>query len=377
MKRLKSILLFPFTRWLSILDRYVIGKYFVTVLFTIGVITSIAVVIDYSEKSDNFVKNGPTSSEIIFDYYFNFIPHISALLAPLLIFLATIIFTARLAYNSEIIAMMNGGMNFRRFLRPYLICAAFSAALLLYANHYLVPIANKTRIAFEEDYIRVKKSWGNNIHMRLDPNTYVSLNRFNYNKEEGTRFALEIYKGTGKNRELAYKINADKIKFIPGVSNNWRLERYKKWTIDGLNESFSHGRQMDTLLPMYPDDFEVNSIIKEALNYKEMKSFMEEEKLRGAGGIEAYQVETSRRTASAISVFILIVIGAILGSKKVRGGMGLNIVTAIAMSSLYVVFLQFSSSFSVNGSLPPLLGANIPNIIFGAISLFLYRSVNR
>jgi lipopolysaccharide export system permease protein len=104
---------------------------------------------------------------------------------------------------------------------------------------------------------------------------------------------------------------------------------------------------------------------------------MKEESIRAAGGIESYQVETNRRTASAISVFIMIIIGAILGSKKVRGGMGLNIVTAIAMSSLYVVFLQFSSSFSVNGNLPPLLGANMPNIIFGVITLFLFRQVNK
>ena len=377
MVRLRNLLVYPFRRWLSILDRYVIGKYFTTVLFTIGIITAIAVVIDYSEKTDNFVKNKPGADEIIFDYYFNFVPHIAALLAPLLIFLATIIFTSRMAYNSEIIAMLNSGMSFRRFLRPYLLCGAFSAVLLLYANHWMVPIANKSMVAFEEKYTRVQKSWGNNIHMRLDSLTYISLNRFNYSKSEGAQLSLERFEGSGKERKLVYKINAEKIQFIPGVSNNWRLLQYKKWRIDGLEERFEYGRQMDTLLAMQPSNFEVSTIIKEALNYKEMQEFMKEESIRAAGGIESYQVETNRRTASAISVFIMIIIGAILGSKKVRGGMGLNIVTAIAMSSLYVVFLQFSSSFSVNGNLPPLLGANMPNIIFGVITLFLFRQVNK
>jgi lipopolysaccharide export LptBFGC system permease protein LptF len=79
MVRLRNLLVYPFRRWLSILDRYVIGKYFTTVLFTIGIITAIAVVIDYSEKTDNFVKNKPGADEIIFDYYFNFVPHIAAL----------------------------------------------------------------------------------------------------------------------------------------------------------------------------------------------------------------------------------------------------------------------------------------------------------
>jgi lipopolysaccharide export system permease protein len=272
--------------------------------------------------------------------------------------------------------MLGSGMSFRRFLRPYIICALFSAGLILYANHWLVPVANKTRITFEDKYVRPPKSYGNDIHMRLDEHTFIALNRFKYNTGEGNNFSLEIYKGEGENRRLTYKINADRIQHIPGV-NNWRLIQYRKWNINGLDEEFVKGRQMDTLLNMEPEDFEVNTIIKEALNYREIHAFISEEELRGAGGLEFYEVESHRRTASAISVIIMIVIGAIMGSQKVRGGMGLNIVAAIAMGAMYVVFLQFSSSFSVNGSLPPILGANVPNIIYGVVAIVLFRRFNK
>ena len=129
----------PFNRVLSRLDRYIIAKFFVTSFFTFAIITSIAVVIDYSEKTDAFVKNKPSTNEILFDYYINFILHQcpAGTVADLF---AVIFFTSRLAYNSEIIAMLNSGMSYRRFLRPYMICAVFSALLLLYANHWLVPV---------------------------------------------------------------------------------------------------------------------------------------------------------------------------------------------------------------------------------------------
>lgn len=272
--------------------------------------------------------------------------------------------------------MLGSGMSYRRFLRPYMICAVFSAGLILYANHWLVPVANKTRITFEDKYVRPPKSYGNDIHMRLDEHTFIALNRFKYTTGEGNNFSLEVYKGEGAERRLVYKINADRIQHIPGV-NNWRLIQYRKWNINGLDEAFVKGRQMDTLLNMEPEDFEVNTIIKEALNYREIHDFISEEALRGAGGLEFYEVESHRRTASAISVIIMIIIGAIMGSQKVRGGMGLNIVAAIAMGAMYVVFLQFSSSFSVNGSLPPILGANVPNIIYGTVAIILFRKFNR
>lgn len=373
--RIWNSLLFPFRKWLSLYDRYIIRKYLTTTVFTFFIILSIAIIIDYSEKSEHFVKYKPTAHQILFDYYFNFIPHIAALLAPLLIFLAVIFFTSRMAYNSEIIALRNSGMTMRRYLRPFIICGIFSGLILLYANHWLVPIANKTRIAFEDRYTRPPKSYGNNIHMRLDKNTLVSLERFKYSSGEGTNFSLERFEGTGKNKRLLYKINADRAQFKPGIKN-WRLVNYKLWTINKNGETFVSGKQMDTTLNMSPESFEVDVIIKEALNFKEMNAFMQEEKLKGAGGIEYFKVETNRRTSSAISVIIMVIMGATIGSWKVRGGMGLNIVVALALASLYVVFLQFSSTFSVNGNLPPIVGTNIPNVIYLIITLIIIRRTN-
>lgn len=374
--RIWNTFLFPFRRWLSLYDRYIIRKFFTTAVFTFIIIDSIAIIIDYSEKTERFVKYKPTGNQIIFDYYFNFVPHISALLAPLLIFLAVIFFTSRLAYNSEIIALRSSGMTIGRYLRPYIYCGIFSGLLLLYANHWLVPIANKSRIAFEDKYIRAPKSYGNNIHLRLDNNTLVSLERFKYSTGEGTNFALERFEGEGKNKRLAYKITADKAVFMPGVKN-WRLLNYKKWVIGKESEIFQKGKQTDTTLNMSPESFEVDLIIKEALNFKEINDFMQAEKLKGAGGIEYFQVESNRRTSAAISVIIMVLMGAAIGSWKVRGGMGLNLVAALALASLYVVFLQFSSSFSVNGSLPPVIGANIPNLIYLFITLYLIRITNK
>ncbi|HET8962616.1 MAG TPA: LptF/LptG family permease, partial [Chitinophagales bacterium] len=200
--------------------------------------------------------------------------------------------------------------------------------------------------------------------------------RFKYSTGEGTNFALERFEGRGNTKRLIYKINADRVKFMPGIKN-WRLVNYKYWKINNENESFIQGKQMDTTLNMSPESFDVDVILKEALNYKEINAFMKAEKLKGASGIEYFQVENNRRTAAAISVIIMIVMGAAIGSWKVRGGMGLNIVAALALASLYVVFLQFSSSFSVNGSLPPIIGANIPNLIYLLITFYLIRLTNR
>ena len=108
------------------LDLYIIKKFLGTFFYAIMILAVIACVIDYSEKVEDFVKkNVPT--EDILRYFSNFIPHITALLFPLFIFIATIFFTSKLAYKSEIIAVLASGVSFQRLLRPYLIAGGFSA----------------------------------------------------------------------------------------------------------------------------------------------------------------------------------------------------------------------------------------------------------
>ena len=359
----------------SLIDKYIIKKFIVTTIFAHCIIIAIAIVIDFSEKTDDFVKKG-ASSQAIFVYYLDFIPYIGALLAPLLIFIAVIFFTSRMAANTEVIPILNGGASFRRFLRPYFFCGILFSAILLVGNHWLVPELNKSRYSFEEKYIRSPVRYGNNIHLRIDPQTLVSLERFKYENNEGTTFSLERYEGSDENKHLVYKINAGKIIFLPD-QKKWRIVDYKKWEISGDREIYLSGRQMDTVLNMKPSDFSVDEQLKEALNYQEIDKFIKTEEQKGAADMEDYVVEQYRRTSSAISVLILTIMGAALASRKIRGGTGFHLALGVGLSSLYVVFLQFSSTFSIKGGLPPLIGTNIPNIIFGFVAVLMIRFASR
>ena len=138
--------------WLRKLDYYIIGKFLSTFFFAIMILAVISCVIDYSEKVDNFVSKKVPTGEIV-AYYLDFIPHITALLFPLFIFISTIFFTSKLAYKSEIIAILAGGVSFPRFMRPYMVGGGALCLLSLVANHWLIPVANKHRVAFEDKYI--------------------------------------------------------------------------------------------------------------------------------------------------------------------------------------------------------------------------------
>src|ERR1044071_141370 len=135
------------------IDWYILKKLFVTFFFCMFLFTFIAVAVDSSEKTDDFVKSGLTTSQIITQYYFGFVPYIWGLLFPLFVFIAVIFFTSRMAARSEIVAILASGVSYNRFLRPSLLGGLFLPLFLWFASRYVIPRAQEIRSNFQSKYI--------------------------------------------------------------------------------------------------------------------------------------------------------------------------------------------------------------------------------
>lgn len=350
------------------LDWYIIQQFLGAFFYTVLLFSAIAVVIDISERIDDFIENSAPLGLIVGQYYANFVPYIVFLLAPLFIFISIIFFTSKLAYRSEIIAMLASGISFYRILFvPYFVSAGLLVALQLFANHYWVPRGNGIRIEFENQYVHGKYvNTSNNIHMQIDKQNYIYVENFNMRDTSGRRFTLERF----ENKKLVYKLSANRMKWIDST-RSWELENYTTRTIEGLRESIQKGAKLDTAIALKPADFDRRTNYKEAMISPRLREFIAQERLKGAPFVEFYEVELYRRTAIPFATFILTIIGLAVASRKVRGGMGLHISIGITISAAYILFLQFSTTYATNGTLSPFISVWIPNLIFGVLAIYL------
>jgi len=160
------------------IDKYIIRKFLGTYIFMITLILSISVVFDINEKIDKFMSNSAPLKEIIFDYYFNFVPYYANLFSPLFIFLAVIFFTSKMASNSEIIAILSNGIGFTRLLKPYMISATIIALFTFVMGSFIIPPANETRIDFERTYIdpHKRQTSDRDIQFKVAEGTIATLN---------------------------------------------------------------------------------------------------------------------------------------------------------------------------------------------------------
>ena len=352
------------------IDTYIVSKFITTFFIALLLIIGIVIIFDISEKIDNFVAKEAPLKAVVFDYYLNFIPYFMNMFSPLFVFITVIFFTSKMAADSEIIAILSCGISFHRMMVPYIFSATLIALLSLCLNLFIIPEANKTRLDFENQYVKTRfKSVGRNVHYQISPGEFVFAESFSSWNNTAYRFTLERI----VDNKLVSKISAESAVYNE-EKGTWTLKRYfiRDYNND-LTDRIRSGKQIDTVLALSSKDFYLTEKTVETLNYHELNQLIDTQHMRGDANVKFALIEKNTRFALPFSAFILTIMGVALSSKKRRGGIGWNIGIGIALAFTYILFLRFSQMFVHTDTLPPAIALWLPNIVFAIIAGFLYR----
>ena len=352
------------------IDVYIVRKFITTFFVALILIIGIVIIFDISEKIDNFVAKEAPLKAIIFDYYVNFVPYFMNMFSPLFVFITVIFFTSKMAADSEIIAILSCGISFHRMMVPYMFSAALIAILSLCLNLFIIPDANKTRLNFEDKYVKSRfASVGRNVHYQTSPGEFVFAESFSSWNRTAYRFTIEKIEDS----RLVSKISAESATYDT-LTGSWRLKKYfiRDYNAD-MTDRIRSGKQLDTTLALSVKDFYLTEKTVETLTYDELNQLIAVQKMRGDANVKFALIEKNTRFALPFSAFILTIMGVALSSKKRRGGIGWNIGIGIALAFTYILFLRFSQMFVHTGTLPPAIALWLPNLVFAIIAGSLYR----
>jgi len=263
--------------------------------------------------------------------------------------------------------MLAGGMSFNRLLRPYFISATLIGIFSFLLMGFVIPPANKVRLDFEDKYVdKFKSEIARNIQMEVEPGIIVYFERYEERTQTGYHFSLEKFEG----KKLVSRMTANTIKM--DSLNHWTVRNYLIRDFNGMYETINKGESLDTIINMDPEDFFITAQQAAQMTNPQLRRYIKKQEKRGLGNIQAFQDEYYKRFSMPLASIILTLIGVSLASRKVRGGMGVNIGIGIALSALFILFSTLSSTFAINGSMNPLLAVWLPNILFLITGLFLY-----
>jgi lipopolysaccharide export system permease protein len=234
------------------------------------------------------------------------------------------------------------------FLRPYLIGGILLAALLWVGSRYWIPKANIIRSNFQSNYIDKKRPHQKTgypeiatgvFYKRIDSNTYVGLKSYDTATKSAAVFFMEKVKGN----KVIYNLRGNPIQWNK-TTGKWKLSNALERIIDSSREVI---RRYDSLiidLKLQPEELRKDDYLKDKLTTPELVKFIKQEELRGTEGLSALKVERYRRTATPFAVLLLTIIGAVIASRKTRGGSGMHLAMGIIIAATFIISDRFFNS---------------------------------
>ena len=357
---------------MKIIDWYILKRYLATFFVMLIMFIPIGIVIDVSEKVNRMLENKVPFKQIAI-YYGDFTIYFANLLFPIFLFLSIIWFTSKLANNTEIIAILSSGISFTRFLRPYVIGASLVSLLALLMGFFFVPKASKGFNDFRYKFLSRKEvRQSTDVYKQISDNEYIYVSSFSYTNKTGYNFNLETF----RDNKLVSKVSANSIRYNEKDST-YTLSGYNSRTVGSEGDILASAPSKDFKFNFKPDDLTPAVYAAETMTYGQLTDFIDKERMRGSGNLNAYLVVLYKKFSLPVSAFILTIIAVAVSSMKRRGGMGLNLAIGISLAFTYVFFDKVFGTLAEKSTFSPLVATWIPNIAFGILAIYLLRNARR
>lgn len=351
------------------IDRYILKQFVLTAIFSLAAFVIIFVVIDMMENLDDFLDRHATQ-QIIALYYIHFIPEIIKLMVPVAMLLSALFTTGRFSTYSELTALKSSGVSLYRFMTPIILFSLLVSCGMIYFNGWIVPSSNQkkfqiARVYFQKNIEYVSRS---NIFIQDSPTRILSIGMFDDQRNIAMQVSIQEFDPADLT-VITGRYDARQMRWDP-KNTSWTL-------LQGIDRRFTGGKEtakhFDSLaigpLNFSPEDIRKKQEKPEEMNYPDLQKFIANQQHAGHD-VSRWLVDLYGKVSFPFASIVVVLFGVPFASYKRRSGPGIEFGIAIAVTFLYMVFLQVSQAFGYNGDLHPLLTAWLANFIFLAAGMY-------
>ena len=144
-----------------ILSRYISGRFWTLVVFSLVAVVILYVAVDLVENLDGFIDRKVPWNDIV-NFYLMGIPNIVVLTMPVAMLLSTMFTLGLLAKHNEIVAMKALGYSLYRVMRTLLTAGLIVSIAVFFLSEIVTVQANKKQVALKQKY------WKSSSESRLE-----------------------------------------------------------------------------------------------------------------------------------------------------------------------------------------------------------------
>lgn len=337
------------------------------------ILSTIAVIIDLSQKLGRIEDNGSTPLAALTQFYPFWAVWLVNTFLPVAVFISVIYFTSRLTMQTEIVAAQAGGISFYRITKPYIWVAAVIAIVALFVNNFALPWANIKKNKYQYEYLLSSSKKGQyyerqKISSQISGDEYIFAENYDRVEKRGTSFVFQRF----EKEKLVEQISASSFNWDSKDSMYVLRNVYLRNVTSDTQDSLGYEITLKRKFSATPDEILPEGYVAETMNSIELNDFIQKQKFKGSASVNAYMNELQQRNSSPFSTFILTLLALSLSSQKRRGGIGLNLALGIILAFVYIFFNQISLTYSTQGYVSPFVAAWGPNVLFGLLTAYFY-----
>jgi len=364
---------------LRTLDRYVVREWLRVFLITLIGFPILVIVIDLTDKLDQYLGRGIKPSAVALSYVFD-LPEKMFLILPVAVLFATVFTVGSLGRHSELTAAKASGISFHRLVRPLFLAAgtAFVVGLLL---GEIAPVATSRRMELlGEKEIRSTNSRYNFVY-RADRGWVYAIRALELRTREMMDLMLER-EGTGADyptivlaAERANYSDSGKVRKTVKLAH-WTLHRGTLRYLAGAEPVGEYAFQFDSLhsrtLIERPVDLLAEPKAPDEMRYGELWSYIDA-LMRSGSNAKKLQVELALKIAIPFICLLIALFGAPLAISSPKSGAAWGVAASLATTFIVLLMFQLAKAVGAGGVLPPMLAAWTPNILVGVAAFYLLR----
>ncbi|MFH0992385.1 MAG: LptF/LptG family permease [bacterium] len=355
---------------MRILDRYLIRQFLVVSAFGLLTFILIFLIIDNTEKLDDFI-DAKMPLETIIEYYLYFIPEIIKLMTPVALLLGALFVVGRMTNQNEISAIKSSGVSLYRVTLPFILVALVVSLASIYFSGWVVPKATQKRITIERVHMQQSGDLLNRYNIIFEESRTQLVSISHYNGQTKIAWRVSIQEFSDSNLTvLTRRLDAKQMEWSSTIDSTGKA--MAGWTlVEGMKRELSGDRQ--TLSPFQklwigslsitPDDIEKKQHKPEEMDYSELQEFIKNQKNAGQD-VSRWMVDFHSRIAFPFASVVVVLFGVPFASIKRRSGVAIDFGICAAVTFIYLAFMKISNVFGYNGDIHPMATAWMANCIF-------------
>ncbi|MGH7458738.1 MAG: LptF/LptG family permease [Longimicrobiaceae bacterium] len=352
----------------KLLDRYLANQFLTLFGYLVLGLPLLFVITDITDNLDSYLDQAIPAGRIALAYLY-YLPQFVTWALPVSALMGTVFTIGSMTRHHEIAAAKAGGVSFYRLLVPVVVLGA-GLSVVAFGLGELVPVTNRLRAEALGAVDGSDATHRSNFVFQAEGGEVLSVRRLDAPGGEMSRVMIEAEPGSGLPGLHAV---ADRARWS-GDAWNFR-DGYLRLFSAGAEQTFVFDSLRMPSVRAEPEELLAEPKDPEEMRYGEMSRFIEAIR-RSGGDPNPLKVERDQKLALPVAVLVIILFGAPLSTSSKRGGAAWGVGVSLLTTMVYLLLFRIGTAVGASGTLPPLLAAWMPNLLFAAGAGVLLWRVN-